>query len=378
MLLGDDRVYAYSALGFGIGILLFFKGFRKFRKYRVLADTPEVPIRSVPMGLVEIHGTALGDDKLASPVSHTPCYLYKVQIDRWKEDSKGRGGWVHHRTDIERVKFYLQDKTGKVLVDPGDAELDLPEYAQRKIGEGRTSSGGRGATESELRNYVTQADVHRLSGFVERALEHVGPRSDPKQEETRQSLVEAFQHTPGFPDFQQRIAGLMASKLQQRLQEIGPQPDPQKEQARLAALEAFKHPRGSPEYGEQMRRAVVFAPSWGQQEFLEAMGVATSNAPATLLNFPQASGRYRFTEYCIVPGRSYDITGTCTENPNPRDEDDRNMIVKGQNEPTFLISSKTEKQLESDLRSRAQLMIVGGAILSIVCLAIFLAKLGLF
>ena len=44
--------------GFGAGLYLFFKGFRIFRKYRVLADTPEMPIRSIPMGLVEVHGKA--------------------------------------------------------------------------------------------------------------------------------------------------------------------------------------------------------------------------------------------------------------------------------------------------------------------------------
>jgi len=89
------------------------------------------------------------------------------------------------------------------------------------------------------------------------------------------------------------------------------------------------------------------------------------------------SGQYRLTESCIVPDGTYDITGTCTENPNPADEHDRNLIAKGQNEPPFLISSKSEKQLESGLRRRAAGKIFGGAALAIVCLAIILAKLGL-
>ena len=40
------------------------------------------------------------------------------------------------------------------------------------------------------------------------------------------------------------------------------------------------------------------------------------------------------------------------------------MIVKGTNEKEFLISSKTEKQLESSLRWRAVKMIFGGAALA--------------
>ena len=82
------------------------------------------------------------------------------------------------------------------------------------------------------------------------------------------------------------------------------------------------------------------------------------------------------TEYCILPDHWYDVTGTCTENPNPKDEHDRNLIVKGENEPTFLISWRNEKDLEKSLRRRAALYVFGGAALSIVCLAILLAKFG--
>jgi hypothetical protein len=47
-----DKLLAALALGFVWGIFTFFKGFRDFRKYRLIADTPEIPIRSVPMGFV--------------------------------------------------------------------------------------------------------------------------------------------------------------------------------------------------------------------------------------------------------------------------------------------------------------------------------------
>jgi hypothetical protein len=52
------------------------------------------------------------------------------------------------------------------------------------------------------------------------------------------------------------------------------------------------------------------------------------------------------------------------------------MVVKGQNEPTFLISWRGEKQIKSRLRNRAALHIFGGAALSVACLAILLLRLG--
>jgi hypothetical protein len=374
----DGKLFFYSILGFGAGIWMFFKGFREFRKYRVLADTPEIPIRSIPMGLVEIHGQAVkADELLTSPVTHTSCHLYKVVIERWKTDSQGRGGsWHNHRTDVEGVKFYLQDGTGKALVDPREAELDLPQGARCEAGSGRGITGATGATESELLRYVTQADAHRVTNFIAHGLEYLGPRSDPKHEETRQKILELFSLTPGSTDFQQRLVTLMAPKLHQRIRETGPQSDPQKEQARLAALEAFNHPQGSPEFLAAMQRAASLAPPEEQKQFLAAMGALSPTDSAATMAFGPASGRYRFTEYCIAPGQSYDITGTAVENPHPQDEHDRNMIVKGENEPTFLISSKTEQEVEKGVRNRALGIILGGAALAIICLAIILFKLG--
>ena len=91
-----------------------------------------------------------------------------------------------------------------------------------------------------------------------------------------------------------------------------------------------------------------------------------------------AGERYRLTEYLVVPEHWYDITGTCVENPEPQDEHDRNMIVKGTNEPTFLITWRSEKEIRRTLRNRAAKYIFGGAILAVACLGIFLAKHGAF
>ena len=90
-----------------------------------------------------------------------------------------------------------------------------------------------------------------------------------------------------------------------------------------------------------------------------------------------ATGHYRLTEYCLQPGQLYDITGTCAENPHPRDAYDRNLILEGTNEPTFLISYRSEKEVQSWLWKQSLWMILGGAALAVVCLAIVLGKLGL-
>jgi len=375
----DDKLVTYAVLGFGAGLYIFLKGFRQFRNYLLIADTPEIPIRSVPMGFVEIHGKAEGEKTIPSPISHTPCFLYKVVIERWETQSGNRSArWVHHRTDVDGPGFYLTDATGKVRIDPHGAELDLPQTARCAAGEGPSAVTGVAATGQELLQYVSQADARWAGSWIERGLKFAGPLGASGKERQRQALTEAFQHTPGTPEFLQGMITMMAPKMKQQLESMGPQSDPGHEQARQTMIEAFQHPPGSPEFLESARRAEQLAGEPGSTHALDMLTRALGAAPGTTAGlFGAASGRYRFTEYCVVPGGLYDISGTCVENPHPQDLNDRNLIVKGANEKVFLISHKTEKQLESGLRRRAVLMIFGGAALSVVCLAILLAKFGL-
>jgi hypothetical protein len=370
----DDRIVGYALLGFGAGIYIFFKGFRQFRNYRLIADTPEIPIRSIPMGFVEIHGRAQGEKTLQSPVTKVPCFTYKVVIEKWERDSHGNGSWRPHRTDVDGVPFYLADDGGKVLVDPCEAELDLPQSARREVGSAAAATAAPGATNQELLQYVSRADVHWMGGLAERGLKAVGPLSDASKEEKRQALMGAFQHTPGTPDFMRNMMVMMAPRMKQQIESMGPQADPKKEQARQMALQAFQHQPGSPEFMSAIQNAMAMADEPEMTRQFSAMMGGGGQVSQGFFN--AASGRYRLTEYCLVPGASYDISGTCVENPRPQDEHDRNMIVKGRNEKEFLISNKTEKQVESGLRWRAVKMILGGAALAVICLAILLAKFG--
>ncbi len=83
-------------------------------------------------------------------------------------------------------------------------------------------------------------------------------------------------------------------------------------------------------------------------------------------------GRYRLTEYCILPESSYDVTGTCGQNPVAKDESDRNLIKKGTNDPTFVISDKESREVEKRLDRRAVAYIFGGAFLAVASAALIL------
>ncbi len=111
---------------------------------------------------------------------------------------------------------------------------------------------------------------------------------------------------------------------------------------------------------------------------LDSRGRLTNLASSfNLWSRSEKTDDYMLSEYSLLAGQPCDVTGTCMENPKPRDEHDRNMIAKGRNEPTFVISYRSEKEIERQLRKRAITYIFAGAPLATVCLGLLLWKLEL-
>ncbi len=420
----DGRLLIGSILGFGGGIYAFLKGFRQYRKYRVVADTPTIRIRSVPMGLVQIRGEARAEETLLSPVTRTPCYLFKVEVEQWHSDSDGGGEWKHVATDIQNVKFDLQDDSGNVLIDPHNAELDLPAGNVREVRSNSSVANkslspqpsqsvalhGTPVSEAELLQYIEQARVRHVTQMMGKGISLVSQAVAPLRDQQRKSFLSMLADPSGAggEGFQTQIMKAMLARR-----------DPSGVTTRLA-LEVWKHPQGTPEFesalvqlaqaysrimashnqtldpstiltqARQSPQALTMvamlagsAEPQADPENERARQVGMAFAPDHPLGmsrrgtFSGATGHYRMKEYCLLPGHTYDITGTCAENPHPRDEHDRNIILKGANEPTFLISSRGGTEVQSWLWKQSLWLVLGGAALAVVCLAIILGKLGL-
>lgn len=378
--MSNDNSEGYAVVGFFFGLYMFYKGFRQFRNYLLIADTPEIAIRSIPMGFAQVHGKARGEKTIQSPISHTPCFFYKVVIQRWQARSgdDDDGYWVPLCIDLDGVGFHLTDESGRVLVDAQGAEFDVPETASCEAGKGSTPQTGVAATQQELLEYVTRAESRWAGNMFEHGLRYAGQHVGSAQEQHRENLKDVFQHPPGTPEFLRGLMTVMGPRMKRHLESMGPQSDPKHEEARQVMLQALQHPPGSPEYLEGLRRAEEMAGKPGATPKFNALTKALAvNPPATSGQASAASGRYTFTEYCLVPGGTYNISGTCMENPHPQDANDHNMMARGSTEQEFVISSKEEKPLETGMRKSAVHKILVGAGLAIACLAILLFDLGL-
>jgi hypothetical protein len=114
----------WCIIGFVLGIVLFFWGFRLLQRRRLILDTPLSKIRSASMGMVEVNGLAVGPYTMNAPVTERPCYYYRTQAWEWKQNGKNKQ-WVEVASECQHVPFFVDDNTGRLLVDPRGAELDL-------------------------------------------------------------------------------------------------------------------------------------------------------------------------------------------------------------------------------------------------------------
>jgi hypothetical protein len=274
-----------------IGALLFIFGFLKYRQYRILADTPVVPIRSVSMGLSHVAGTSTGGQPLVSPLTQVPCYYYEVRVEK-KVKHNDEEKWEETHKERADMPFYLQDQTGSILVNPASAEYNLP---QAFCGEVRPPG--------------------LLSiGHPPRKIDPSLGVPPPTEEHLRSYLNGGYN------------------------------------QAR-AALQGSNIPGA-----KAMDKGLAVA------QKMELLGVSIGSGG---IRMDFGNQVFRLTEYCLPAGKPTNVLGTCTENPNPVNAEDGNLIKKGENEKTYLISTKTEEKLEKSLKLQALFMILIGGLLII-------------
>lgn len=121
---GNNDPTVPALIGAFVGVYVFYRGFRMLQRKRTILDTPASKIRSAAMGLVEVNGLAAGPYTLVAPITGRPCYCYRTMAWQWERRGKN-SQWVKVADESLHVPFYLDDNTGRVLVDPQGAELDI-------------------------------------------------------------------------------------------------------------------------------------------------------------------------------------------------------------------------------------------------------------
>ncbi len=123
-----------AALG---GVALLAAGFVLLHKKRVIENVPPSRIRSVAMGFAEISGIARAKTPVVAPLSGMSCVFYKYLVEEERTSSRGGREWRTIDRGQSADWFYLEDPTGKIVVDPDGADVDLGrDFRNIERGEG--------------------------------------------------------------------------------------------------------------------------------------------------------------------------------------------------------------------------------------------------
>ncbi len=109
----------WGIAGVGAGIFLFFRGFPHLKRKRLIQNTPTSTIRGAALGAVEVSGTVVGPYTLISPLSESDCVYYHAVARSTGEEEK------QVAKEVLYAPFFLDDGTGRLMVDPRGAEMEL-------------------------------------------------------------------------------------------------------------------------------------------------------------------------------------------------------------------------------------------------------------
>ena len=113
--------------GVGTGLLaglvaafLFWSGLHYVRLKRKIENTPTSKVRSLAMGMVEVHGRARRQYALVAPMTQAACVYYRLR--KYRRDKNNKWKLVKD-VDSSHVSFYVDDGTGSVVVAPQGASV---------------------------------------------------------------------------------------------------------------------------------------------------------------------------------------------------------------------------------------------------------------
>ena len=128
---------------FGVGLYLTYNGFQKWKRKRLMQDTPTEKVRSAAVGRTELRGTSEpidGVGTLDQPFTDGGCVVATYTIAEW-DDSGDDDHWETLDSGTLLVPFDVDDGTGQMRVEPQqDAtyEISSANTDEIRVDDGRT------------------------------------------------------------------------------------------------------------------------------------------------------------------------------------------------------------------------------------------------
>jgi hypothetical protein len=355
------------------------------QRRHLILDTPVSKIRSASMGMVELTGLAVGPYTITAPITSRPCYYHRTLAWEWKQSGRNKR-WVKVAAESAHVPFFLDDNTAKVMIDPRGADLDLHRDFQDEFCDSLFTT--KEEVPGNVRSFLSRHGVSttnkikveefcikpKNSLFVLGTLDEnpgLELTPDPIQDDDPISSLRngisfslggtalsveggnllsgvftgGLQHDPKFDPIYDKALSTASARVIQH----SPHPDPTQasdmtQQEKVAAA--------------LMKAHILNAAAWASAAVTSTAGLASAAgaAPARALNSnPGSSSPGTQAPPQPTPAAGFD--------PNPPV-----VLMKGKNNPTFLISWRSQRDLARSLGWKCTAMIWGGPAVALLSL----------
>ena len=375
----DSHPVLFCIIGLCVGLFLFVQGFRLLQRRRLILDTPLSKIRSASLGMVELSGLAAGPYTMIAPITDHPCFYYRTLAWEWKQCGKNKQ-WVKVAAECMHVPFFLDDNTGKVMVDPRGAELDLHRDFQQEFCDGFFTTKQEAPPNVHRflsRHGVSTTNKIKVEEFCikpKNALFLLGTLSEnPGLEVTPHPIqdTDATTLTVGGASF-----SLGSGALSFRME------GSDGFNGELLATPLFRDPAsdksaaGSSTITKPIE-VIHLSPASGptsSSEMTQQQKVAAALLKAGIAS-PAAWAAHVTASTVVANGDPIGVAQSSAENDAqarpPSDGFDPHppvVLMKGKNNPTFLISWRSQRDVARSLGWKCTLMIWGGPALVLLCL----------
>lgn len=349
-----NHLTVLSSVAIAGGLYFFFVGFRLLARKRLLLSTPTSKIRSAALGLVEVNGSAVGPYTMSAPITGKPCFLYHTIA--WQEREGKKQEWEKIADETLHVPFFIDDSTGQLLIEPLGADLDLHKDLREEYASLFFSSAD---VPPRVSVFLTRHDIvpARRLRIEERSIkpedalfvagsltENPGvqvrpfsPRNDSPLNDgqdnnrARNSMRNNFsEHFPA-PQIIKLASGTVPSTTRDMSQ-----------QAKIAAA---------------LNRAGITKPEAWSVAGIPYQPVAVEENTPVYDNGDERSRHEHLSE--MHPHQELPKSSDFNLNPPV-------VLMKGGNDPTFVISFRSQKEFVSALAWKSAAMVWGGAAITLL------------
>lgn len=309
--------------GMVLGLYLFWKGFKVLQERRLILDTPQSNIRSAAMGLVEVSGLACGPSTINAPISALSCYYYSTTVWQYKQSGRNKA-WVKVAQETNSVPFYLDDNTGRLMINPDGAEMDIHCDFKQEYSNSFFSSFDSvpGNVRAFLARYNANSDyktkVEERCIKPKNALFVLGTLTDNPALTAPAEVEPPVEDPPMAEEISMTSAAAAGAGSNVSHSTVNKVTDPAKLKEAL------------------LKAGITNPAAW------QAAGVSLGGATLTGSGATSSSGDF--------------------------DSQPKTVLMKGAQNPTFLISWRSQREVVASLGWQSALKIWGGPAITLICL----------